>query len=47
MIWVFVASVIGFVAAACFPGVMRPDSFHQYEQAITGRYTDWHPPVMA
>jgi hypothetical protein len=30
-----------------YPGILTPDSVQQYDQAITGMYTDWHPPVMA
>lgn len=30
-----------------WPGVVTPDSLQQYGQALTGRYEDWHPPVMA
>jgi hypothetical protein len=30
-----------------FPGTMGNDSINQYAEAISGRYTDWHPPVMA
>ena len=30
-----------------FPGTMTNDSINQYAEAISGRYTDWHPPVMA
>jgi hypothetical protein len=30
-----------------FPGLMSQDSIVQYGQALTGRYTDWHPPLMA
>ncbi|MDE1996004.1 MAG: hypothetical protein KGI75_26135 [Rhizobiaceae bacterium] len=30
-----------------FPGEMNPDSQSQFEQAISGVYNDWHPPVMA
>jgi len=30
-----------------FPGINNPDSRHQYDQALSGHYTDWHPPVMA
>ncbi|HMA09159.1 MAG TPA: hypothetical protein VKP68_14895, partial [Ramlibacter sp.] len=32
---------------AHFPGVMDNDSRNQYAEAISGHYTDWHPPVMA
>lgn len=41
----FVAYV-GFILAS-FPGEMNPDSRNQLEQALTGDYNDWHPPVMA
>ncbi|NMM06971.1 glycosyltransferase family 39 protein [Polaromonas sp.] len=30
-----------------YPGMMNNDSINQYGQAISGRYADWHPPVMA
>lgn len=30
-----------------FPGTMTNDSINQYAEAVSGRYTDWHPPVMA
>ena len=30
-----------------WPGVAMYDSVMQYRQAITGAYTDWHPPIMA
>lgn len=30
-----------------FPGLMTNDSVNQYAEALSGRYTDWHPPVMA
>jgi hypothetical protein len=32
---------------AHFPGIMDNDSKNQYAEAISGHYTDWHPPVMA
>lgn len=33
---------------ACFqPGLMSFDSFQQLEQARTGQYSDFHPPIMA
>lgn len=41
---------LGFIAvnvAAWFPGIMTWDSYHQYSEALSGRYSDWHPPVMA
>lgn len=33
--------------AVCFPGTMMNDSVNQYAEAVSGRFTDWHPPVMA
>lgn len=45
--WLLVCLGAAVLAAAYYPGVMRPDSLDQYREAISGRYTDWHPPVMA
>jgi hypothetical protein len=30
-----------------WPGIVAYDTVRQYEQAIGGRYDDWHPPIMA
>lgn len=30
-----------------YPGTMSTDSITQFNQAVTGSYTDWHPPLMA
>jgi len=30
-----------------YPANMSPDSMNQYAQAVSGNYTDWHPPIMA
>ena len=30
-----------------YPANMSPDSMNQYAQAMSGNYTDWHPPIMA
>jgi len=32
---------------ACYPGFVSPDTIDQYNQALTGVYDDWHPPIMA
>lgn len=37
---------LGFIIAR-FPGEMNSDSQSQLEQALTGDYHDWHPPIMA
>jgi hypothetical protein len=29
-----------------YPGTMSNDSSYQYEEVLSGRYTDWHPPIM-
>jgi len=29
-----------------WPGVMTWDSIRQYDQALSGRFDDWHPPLM-
>lgn len=29
------------------PGVAEYDSVEQFRQVLSGRYDDWHPPVMA
>jgi hypothetical protein len=41
--------VLGFAATfiAFYPGFMSWDSVNQYEQALSGEYNDWQPPVMA
>lgn len=33
--------------AISWPGVAMYDSVWQYQQALSGQYNDWHPPVMA
>lgn len=33
--------------AVSFPGTMMNDSVNQYAEAVSGRFTDWHPPIMA
>ena len=30
-----------------WPGIAAYDTIKQYEQALSGRYDDWHPPIMA
>lgn len=35
------------VAVASAPGIYTPDSYDQLEQALTGRFHDWHPPIMS
>lgn len=33
--------------AIYWPGVVTYDGVQQYAEAISGRYDDWHPPIMA
>jgi hypothetical protein len=42
--------IIGLAAAQIYAfhwGVITPDTVFQYDQALTGTYDDWHPPVTA
>lgn len=41
--------VAGFLlsATAFYPGFMSADSLMQYDQSLTLRFTDWHPPLMS
>ena len=36
-------AVFGLYYAAFYPGAFSADSFTQYQQAITGKYNNWHP----
>jgi hypothetical protein len=46
---VLLAALLLAVASAVlvWPGVAAYDAVTQFTQAITGRYDDWHPPIMA
>jgi len=33
--------------AVFYPGALNNDSINQYNEAKSGQYTDWHPPIMA
>jgi hypothetical protein len=39
--------LFGATLAMRFPGIAMYDSVDQYQQALTGSYFDWHPPIMA
>ncbi|MGP7795917.1 hypothetical protein [Sphingomonas sp. CLY1604] len=43
------AAALLFVAslAIFWPGYLQYDSLVQYQQALSGTYDDWHPPIMA
>jgi putative flippase GtrA len=45
----WLAALVLFTANFVFkyPGELNPDSNWQYTQALSGQYTDWHPPIMA
>lgn len=36
-----------FIWQIYYPGIMSPDSFDQYGQALKGDFDDWHPPLLA
>lgn len=41
-------TALSLIATTVFsPGIMTPDSTTQYSQAVTGQYSDWHPPLMS
>lgn len=44
---VMAAALFACNLALQYPGLMTNDSVNQYAEALSGRYTDWHPPVMA
>jgi len=44
-----IAALLLFLASLAirWPGVAMYDSVRQYDQALSGVYSDWHPPIMA
>ena len=48
-LWPACAAAILFLLALLLfsPGVAMYDTVRQYEQALSGHYNDWHPPIMA
>jgi hypothetical protein len=42
-----VVAWVAIVFAGFFPGLMSPDSLLQYDQGLTGSYTNQHPPVLS
>ena len=45
-----IAIVVCFALASLalyYPGTLGPDSSGQLQEAISGNFTDWHPPIMA
>lgn len=42
-------ALAGFAVSALvfYPGLFTPDSLMQFEQAQSGQFGDWHPPIMA
>lgn len=47
MLALLVVALFAVNALMHYPGTMNNDSITQYSQAIRGRYSDWHPPIMA
>ena len=47
--WPYLAAAILLLASLAirWPGVAMYDSVSQYEQALSGDYADWHPPILA
>src|SRR5208283_5618239 len=46
---IFATAVLLFAInfATHFPGQMGGDSVVQYREAVSGQFSDWHPPIMA
>jgi hypothetical protein len=42
-----VVALFAFNVLLHYPGTLNNDSINQYAEAVSGRYTDWHPPIMA
>jgi hypothetical protein len=47
IVWTIALAIALFFIALFSPGVMTNDSIAQYGQALSGRFNDWHPPVMS
>ena len=47
LIPLLIAALAALQLAAFRWGVIMPDTVVQYEQALSGQYADWHPPVTA
>lgn len=43
----FVATWASIIIFMFFPGYIYSDSFDQYQQALSGEFSDWHPPIMS
>lgn len=46
-LWCVVALVLFAELMLAWPGGWTNDGRLQYEEALSGRYTDWHPPIVA
>jgi hypothetical protein len=47
MVLILVAGLCALNVALSYPGLMSNDANNQYAEALSGHYSDWHPPVMA
>ena len=45
-LWAALLLAVAMVAAG-WPGLAQYDSVEQFQQVLSGRYDDWHPPAMA
>jgi hypothetical protein len=45
-LWIAALVAATVTAFAYWPGLMTWDAVHQYGEALSGDFTDWHPPVM-
>lgn len=47
LLLLLIVALFAMNALVHYPGTMNNDTINQYGEAISGRYTYWHPPVMA
>jgi hypothetical protein len=45
-LWICATLAAAATAFAYWPGLMTWDAVHQYGEALSGDFTDWHPPAM-
>ena len=45
----YITFALFFLTSVCsfWPGYMSPDSLYQYQQSLSGNFTDWHPAIMS
>ncbi|MBS0219204.1 MAG: hypothetical protein JSR91_00530 [Proteobacteria bacterium] len=47
LLWAGATALFAVNVALHYPGRFNNDAIGQYQQALSGQFTDWHPPIMA